>query len=76
MQLHFLKIILFSRAVYICAGFQFHVLYSDLVQVLILLIDKLVKLLCVHLVYVMTENITYTDNSKIQKLSLFIFFYL
>lgn len=53
-QLIFLKIISYSRAVYFYAGFQFHVLYSDLVQVLILLIDKLVILNAHKEVYVMT----------------------
>lgn len=34
----------------------------------ILLIERLVKLPCVHLIYVMTENINHANNSKIQKL--------
>lgn len=61
----------FSGIVGIYAGCQFCVLYSDLSQVLILLIKKLVRLPCVYLIYVMTENIIYANNSEVQKLSLF-----
>jgi len=68
MQLFFSKDYFFFQNCFIYAGFQIHVFFSNLVQVLILFIDKLVSLSCVHLVYVMTENIIHRNNSKIQKL--------
>lgn len=66
----FLKTISFSGITDTRAGCQFHLLYSVLGQVLILLIDKLLRLPCVHLIYVMTESVIYANNSKIHKLSL------
>lgn len=69
-QLFFSKDYFIFWIVDIYAGCQFHVLYSDLGQVLILLIEKLVRLPCVHLIYVMTENIINANNSKILKLSM------
>lgn len=60
----FLKIISFSGIVGIYTGCQFHVLYSDLGHVLILLIENFIRFSCVPLIYVMTETII---NASIPK---------